>query len=135
MGGRQGHPEERIRTEPRLGLCPIDFHESLVECRLLAKTTQFQTLNRRGQFAVGVGDSLRHALSPVTLGVSVAQLQRLTDARRRTGRHGGYTPRAIGSTDLHRDRRVSPRIQDLTGMNSLDGDGQRTTPQKDEVED
>ncbi len=74
---------------------------------------------RRGDLAVDVADRLRHALAEIAALVAVAQLERLALAGRRAGRHRRAPERAAVERDLHFDRGVAPRIENLSAVYGL----------------
>src|SRR5437870_273107 len=71
--------------------------------------------DRLGDLAVAVADRGPHALTQV-LRAAVAQLGRLELAGGGAGRHGRPPHRAGPQREFDLDRRVAPRVEDLTGV-------------------
>jgi hypothetical protein len=73
------------------------------------------------QLGDDVVDGLQHALAEVAALVAVAQLERLVLTRGRARGNGRAAHGAIRQADLHLERGVAPRVQDLSGEASPAG--------------
>ena len=113
-----GVAQNRVGPEAGLVGGGVNLDHALVESALVAGLEPVQL----GRDPLDdVLDRPLHALAQVACGVAVAQLQRLECPGRRAGRYRRPPDRAVVKSDLDLDRRVSPRVKDLPGVDFLDG--------------
>ena len=117
LRARERHREDCVRAEPRFVLRAVELDHPAVELLLVGRVEARHGL---ADLAVHVRDGLRHALAEIALLVTVAQLVRLTGARRRARRHRGAPARAAREHDLGLDRRIAARVDDLEARHLLD---------------
>ena len=113
-GGRlrdgERRPEDRVRAEPRLRRRAVERDEHAVDAALVGGV---EAEERVGDLAVDVADRAGDAL-PEPGVAAVAELDRLVLAGRGTGRHRREPERPRLEPDLDLDRRVSPRVENLS---------------------
>ena len=114
LRSRERAAQDRIRAEPTLRRRSVEPHERLVETALIVGIAAH---DRVGDLPVHVSDRLQDALAEIYGRVGVSHLDRLVLARRRPGRHGRPTERARHEPDVHLDRRVPARVEDLASVN------------------
>ena len=73
-------------------------------------------LQPRTEHLIDVADRLGHAFAPITLRVTIAQLDRLMLAGGGTARHRRPSPRAAREDHLGLHRRVSAAVQNFPGV-------------------
>src|SRR4029078_2349024 len=112
---RYRHAEEVIGAWASLVRRPVERDHLRVDRALIRRPA----LQRRGDLAVDVRDRLRHALAAVALLVPVPQLARLAHAGRRPRRHRRAPDDAAVERDVHFNRRISPRIENLSSSDTL----------------
>ena len=108
--------ERRVGAEPALVGGAVEGDHRLVERGLV----QLLADDRLGDLAVDVGDRRPHALARVAGLVAVAELERLAGPGRGPRGHRRAPEGAAGELDIHFDRRVAPRIQNLPSDDTLD---------------
>ena len=114
-GERDG--EHRIGPEPRLVVAAVERDEGGIDRRLIGAVTA----RERGRDDVAhVGDGAEHALAPVALRVSVAQLDGLALAGRGARRHGGRPARPAREGHRRLDGGKAARIEDLARRDGFD---------------
>src|SRR4029079_7950970 len=115
FGGRDRHAEQRIGAEASLVRRPVERDHLCVDRALIRRPA----LQRRRDLAVDVRDRLLHALAAVALLVAVAKLERLAHAGRRPRRHRRAPHDAAVERDVHFNRRITPRIENLSSSDTL----------------
>src|SRR5262249_53352473 len=68
-----------------------------------------------------VGDRAANALAAIASWIAVAQLLGFVFACTGAGRHDGPATSAIMTDDLDFDRRIAPAVEDLSGVDAVDG--------------
>ncbi len=107
-------PSSALAPSRLLVAVPSRPNHGLVESPLVEVPVD----DRGGDFAVDVGDRLTDTFADEARPVAVAQLERLALARRGSRRHRGTPERAIVERDVHFDRRITARIQNLATVDS-----------------
>ena len=110
LRGGERAAEDRVRAEPALVRRPSSSIEERVDRALVVGVAPGE---RGGDLAVHVRDGGQHALAQIRARVSVAELDRLVLAGRRAGRHERPTQRAGVEHDVHLDRRIPARVEEL----------------------
>ena len=119
---RQRDAEQGVRSERALVLGPVELDQALVERALIGGV---HPADGRRDRLVDVRDGAQYALASVGRWIAVAELDRLVDARRGARGDGRPAERAAFEHDVDLDRRVPPRIEDLSRVHAVDG-GQRS---------
>ena len=115
-GDRERHAEDGVRTEPGLGVGPVELDEGAVKPLLVAG---LPAANGIGDLAVDVLHGMQDALATERL-IAVAQLDGLVLAGRRPGRDRGAAERARFEADVDLDRGIAATVEDLAGMDVRD---------------
>ena len=115
-GDRERHAEDRVRTEPGLGVGPVELDEGAVKPLLVAG---LPAANGIGDLAVDVLHGTQDALATERL-TAVTQLDGLVLAGRRPGRDRGATKRAGLETHVDLNGGVAATVEDLAGMDVRD---------------
>ena len=120
-GGRlrsgERRAEDRVRAEARLVLGAVERDERGVDRALIGGVEPDQS---RRDLRAHVVDRLPYALAEPRAGIAVAKLDRLELAGRGTRRHSGAPDLARVDLDLHLDRRVPSRVENLPRPNRSD---------------
>ncbi len=98
--------------EPFLERRPVRRPQRIVESPLLPGIAP---LDGASQLALDGGHRLHHAPSPVAASIAIPQLPGLMTAGGSARRHGRLAALAALQLDLHLQRGMPPRIQDLPG--------------------
>ena len=115
-GDRERHAEDRVRTEPGLGVGPVELDEGAVEPLLVAG---LPAADRVGDLAVDVLHGAQDALAAERL-AAVAQLDGLVLAGRRAGRDRRAAERARLEAHVDLDGGVAAAVEDLAGVDVRD---------------
>ena len=110
--------EDRVRAEVRLVLGAVGRDQGRVDDALVGGV---DALDGRAELVDDGGDGLLDALAAVALLVAVAQLVGLERAGGGAGGDGGAGDHAVLEQDLDLDGRVAARVQDLAGVDGVDG--------------
>ncbi len=119
-GGSHGHGEDGVGAEPGLGGRAIEGDHSVIEGALVGGV---ETGDGFGDFGVGVGNGLEHALAEIFRFVTVAELEGFVLAGRSAGGDGGAAKRSAIKDDVGFDGGIAARIDDLAGVDFDDLSG------------
>ena len=117
VGAGERYAEQGVGTEPALVGRAVELDERLVDARLVRR---IEPDDGRADRIANVADRGQHALAPVARSIAVAKLDGLVGARGSAGRHRRPTERSIGQGDVHLDRWIAARIEDLARVDELD---------------
>ena len=117
LGAGQRDGQDGVGPEPPLVGCPVQVDQCKVDRPLVER---IQPADRTGDLAVDVGHGALDTLAPEPA-ASVAQFDRLADARRCTGRGDGTPTRAGVEQDLGLHGGVATGIEDLAPDDVLNG--------------
>src|SRR6185503_6092685 len=114
---REGDAEDGVRPELRLVRRAVELEEQLVDLGLVGRVL---TDELRCDHVVDVAHGLEDTLAAVARFVAVAQLHRLMCTGRCSARDHRCATRAVAEDDVHSDRRVAARVEDLAPTDHLD---------------
>ena len=113
----QRDAEDGVRAETALVLGPVERDQLAIERRLISGG---HAADLRLDLAVDVDDRVAHALAAVALAVAVAQLDRLVLAGARAGGDRSAPDAAVREMDVHFDRGIAARVEDLARVHLRD---------------
>src|SRR3954451_5841984 len=70
----QGNSENRVGAQDCLIRSPVELEQSLVDCAL---ASSINARELRGDYLVDIANCFKNALAAITIGVAVAQFERL----------------------------------------------------------
>ncbi len=115
LRGRQRHPEDCVRSQPRLVRRAVELDHRAVHGRLIGCVEPAHAV---GDLALHVVHCAAHALA-VPGRAAVAQLHRLELSGRGARGHRGTPRRAGGEHHIHLDRGIPATVHDLPPVHRL----------------
>src|SRR5439155_22920205 len=120
LGGGERHAENRVGAEPGLVLRSVELDQPRVERPLVLGV---EPHNSRRQLRIDIANGPENALAAIHALVAVAQLDGLELSGRRARRNSRASGRARLERDVHLDRRVAARVEDLAPVHACDRGG------------
>ena len=120
LGGGERHAENRVGAEPGLVLRSVELDQPRVERPLVLGV---EPHNSRRQLRIDIANGPENALAAIHALVAVAQLDGLELSGRRARRNSRASGRARLEHDVHLDRRISARVEDLAPVHACDRGG------------
>src|SRR5216683_1968312 len=105
------HPEHRVGAEVGLILGTVEREQRLVQRCLASYIYPFEL---RRDYVLDVSHRLEDALSAVSLGITIAQFQRLMGAGGGSRRHGSAPDSSVAQPYVDLNRRISARVENLS---------------------